>query len=230
MLIFNCSEAASKVFSRVQKGKIVTPVKTPPSPIIEDDEPGDLDEQWLLHAITVQRKNVLFAIHIETRYCMIFVDVKKADIDGFACRFADRWIEGQTRYALQLDVLKWVVDSELMLQRLATSCAEYTLYRRGHRGAQAHLNDVIWNFEEYAHRWQSLPDNRASLLFDAQLNHTPRLSKGHKNYYWPDEQMMAHWLRRYGGMDEAGILAARKRRLEVQREMAELRGQLRHDG
>jgi len=60
MLIFNCTEAASKFFSRVHKGKKVTPLDpNPPSSIIEDHELSGADEQWLVHAITVQRKHVL---------------------------------------------------------------------------------------------------------------------------------------------------------------------------
>lgn len=77
MLIFNCTEAASNFFSRVSKGKKVTPIEKPPSPVIEDDELGELDEQWLVHVITVQRKHVLFVIHVRTRYCMIFAGAKK---------------------------------------------------------------------------------------------------------------------------------------------------------
>jgi hypothetical protein len=78
MLIFNCTEAASKFFSRVHKGKKITRVESPPSPVIEDDGPDESAEQWLVHAVTVQRKHVLFAIHIPTRYCMIFADAGAA--------------------------------------------------------------------------------------------------------------------------------------------------------
>lgn len=83
MLIFNCTEAASNFFSRVSKGKKNTAVEKPPSPVIEDDGAGELCEQWLVHVITVQRKHVLFVIHVQTRYCMIFADAKKADVEGF---------------------------------------------------------------------------------------------------------------------------------------------------
>ena len=38
MLIFNCTEAASTFFSRVHKGKKITPMEKAPSAIIEDDE------------------------------------------------------------------------------------------------------------------------------------------------------------------------------------------------
>lgn len=80
MLVFNCSEAASDFFSRVHKGKKITPVQRPPSTTFDDDQAGDstsAPSQWLVHAITVQRKHVLLAIHLQTRYCMIFADMKK---------------------------------------------------------------------------------------------------------------------------------------------------------
>jgi len=48
MLIFNCTEAACNFFSRVHKGKKITPVEKPPSPVIEDDEVAEFAEQWLV--------------------------------------------------------------------------------------------------------------------------------------------------------------------------------------
>ena len=115
MLIFNCTEAASKFFSRVHKGKTITPVEAqPPSPTPEEDELGDSAEQWLVHVITVQRKHVLFVIHIKTRYCMIFADAKKADVEGFIQRFTERWIYGLIHHAAQHDILQWVDDEPMM--------------------------------------------------------------------------------------------------------------------
>lgn len=116
MLIFNCTEAASDFFSRVHKGKKITPVQKPPSPVIEDDEVGEFTEQWLVHATTVQRKHVLYVIHVPSRYCMIFADAKKADVEGFVHRFTERWIYGQMRHAGQFDLLQWV-DDEPMMER-----------------------------------------------------------------------------------------------------------------
>lgn len=107
MLIFNCTEAASNFCSRVHKGKKITSVEKPPSPVIEDDEVVEFAEQWLVHAITVQRKHVLFVIHVDTRYCMIFADAKKADVEGFIHRFPARWINGLMRHAGQHDLLRW---------------------------------------------------------------------------------------------------------------------------
>ncbi|VVO94792.1 hypothetical protein PS900_02524 [Pseudomonas fluorescens] len=226
MLIFNCTEAASKFFSRVHKGKKITRVESPPSPVIEDDEPDESAEQWLVHAVTVQRKHVLFAIHIQTRYCMIFADAKKADAEGFVQRFADRWINGLIRHAGQFDILQWV-DDEPMMERFQESSSQFRLYRRSHRSAQKHIDEIAWIFQDVAAERGSLPpDEFSACRFDGDMNDCPRNSKGHKDYFFPDSEMMAHWLRRYCGLDESGIQAALDRRMEVKREIWALQRQL----
>jgi hypothetical protein len=229
MLIFNCTEAASQFFSRVHKGKKITPVEKPPSPVIEDDEPGEFTEQWLVHATTVQRKHVLYVIHVPTRYCMIFADARKADVEGFVHRFTERWIYGLMRQAGQNDLLQWV-DDEPMMERFEKGCREVVFYKRGHRGAQKHINDISWFFEDCAAEWGTLPSDEFSAgRFDGDINDTLRGGKGHKDYYYPDEEMVIHWLRRYGGLDEPRAQAARERRLEVRREIRALQSKLAQD-
>lgn len=226
MLIFNCTEAASNFFSRVHKGKKISPVDKPPSPAIEDDEQGEFTEQWLVHAITVQRKHVLFVIHVQTRYCMIFADAKKADVEGFVHRFSERWINGLIHHAGQHDILRWVED-EPMMERFEESNREYRLYKRRHRGAQKHIEDIAWFFQDCAAEWGTLPpDEYAAGRFDAQMNDFLRGSKDHKDSYYPSEEMMAHWLRTYCGRDEQVIQAARDRRKEVKQEIRDLESRL----
>ncbi|MCA4965839.1 DUF6933 domain-containing protein [Pseudomonas sp. Y24-6] len=227
MLIFNCTEAASKFFSRVHKGKTVTPVNPhPPSPTPEEDETGDSAEQWLVHAISVQRKHVLLVIHLKTRYCMVFADAKKADVEAFTQRFTERWICGLMRYALQHDVLQWVKD-EPMMKRFEVSNREYVLYKRRHRGAQKHIDDISWFFQDCAAEWGALPpDEYAAQRFDARMNGFIRGSKGVKDYFIPNEEMMVHWLRKYCALDEPMIKAACDRRKEVEQEVRELERQI----
>ncbi|MEO6675866.1 MAG: hypothetical protein ABIO21_00700 [Pseudomonas sp.] len=227
MLIFNCTEAASNFFSRIQKGKTITPVDfNPPSPTPEEDEPGDLSEQWLVHAITVQRKHVLFVIHINTRYCMIFADAKKADVTGFIQRFSERWIYGLMRHATQNDLFPWI-DGELMQQRYEQACSEHVFYKRRHRSAQKHIDEISWIFQDYAAEWGELPaDEFVAGRFDAQMNKRLRLMKSQQDYCAPDDEMIAHWLRTYSGQNEKGVQAARDRRNEVKREILALEKQL----
>lgn len=82
--------------------------------------------------------------------------------------------------------------------------------------------------EDCAAEWGTLPpDEFAAGRFDSDMNDTPRSSKGRKDYYYPDEEMIVHWLRRYSGLDETRIKAARERRMEVKREIWALERQLR---
>jgi hypothetical protein len=229
MLIFNCTEAASSFFSRVHKGKKISPVEKPSSPVIEDDEAVESAEQWLVHAITVQRKHVLFVIHVQTRYCMIFADAKKADVEGFVHRFAERWFEGLMRDALHHDILQWV-PHDGMQERFNESCRQYRLYKRGHRSAQGHIGEIAWIFQSYAAEWGCLPqDEIMARRFDAKINSFIRGNKSAKGYLVPDEEMMAHWLRTYCGVNEPGVQTARDRRKEVKQEIRELESQLRGD-
>ena len=226
MLIFNCTEAASNFFSRVNKGKKITPVEKPPSSVIEDDEAVESTEQWLVHAITVQRKHVLFVIHVQTRYCMIFADAKKADFEGFVKRFTERWFEGLMRDALHHDILQWV-PHDSMQERFNESCRQYRLYKRGHRSAQGHIGEIAWIFQSYAAEWGCLPpDEITAGRFDAKINGFIRGNKSVKGYLVPDEEMMTHWLRDYCGLDESVIQAAHNRRIEVKREIDELEAAL----
>jgi hypothetical protein len=222
MLIFNCTEAASQFFSRIHKGKKITPVEKPPSPVIEDDEHGVFTEQWLVHAVTVKREHVLYVIHVPTRYCMIFADARKADVEGFVHRFTERWIEELMRDALNHDVLQWV-GHDSMLERFNDSCRQYKLYKRGHRSAQGHINELAWIFEDYVAEWGCLPpDEIMAGRFDAKINGFIRGNKSVKGYLVPDEEMMIHWLRQYCGLDAPRIQAAHTRREEVKREIREL--------
>jgi hypothetical protein len=160
---------------------------------------------------------------------MIFADAKKADVEGFVHRFSDRWIYGLMRHAGQNDILQWVND-EPMMERFQENCRQYMFYKRGHRGAQKHIEQISWIFEGYAAELGSLPSDEFSAgRFDSYMNDTPRGDKGHKDYYFPDEEMMAHWLRQYCGLDESCIQAARDRRKEVKQEIRELESQLRED-
>ncbi|MGV8920035.1 MAG: DUF6933 domain-containing protein [Pseudomonas sp.] len=116
MLIFNCTQDATDFFSRIQKGKKISPVQSPPSRDIADDaltlaaaggNPAELS-QWLVHVAQAKRKNVIVAIHLDTRYCMFFCNVKKGDTEGFVRDFKARWVTGTLDHAMKAGLLGWI--------------------------------------------------------------------------------------------------------------------------
>jgi hypothetical protein len=220
MLVFNCTEAAGDFFSRIYKGKKITPVQRPPSATIADDQAGDSASelsQWLVHAITVQRKHVLLAIHLQTRYCMIFADMKKADVEGFVQAFAQRWMNNMLTHAMRSGVLEWV-ESPSMLERFTELNREFSFYRRSDRSAQGHLNEIVWMFKENVADAGCLPPNEAAASrYDTKTNRFLR-SKRLKDYFYPDEEMLIHWLQKFCGVSEVRAREAGELSKQLNRE------------
>ena len=199
MLTFNCSQAACEFFSRVHKGKKHTPVERPPLPV----ESGDLHSdphQWLVHAATVKRKHVVVVIHLKTRYCMLFFDMKKADSEGFFRVFIDRWMAGILDIALKCGVLDWVEPQ--MLEQLSANQA-YCMVQRGDRSGQTTLNEVLRFFKWDAEDFDFVTQPWSPLRYDAGTNRAPRGVNGQSNYVFPDEEMLNYWLVAIGGVGVA---------------------------
>jgi len=210
MLSFNCTQVAGDFFSRVHKGKKITPVQKPPTQERQGDDLYADPHQWLVHAATVQRKHVLLAIHLKTRYCMLFFDMKKADADGFVRTFINRWMTGVLDLALKSDVLDFV-DPSVPEQQFVSLVESYCLQQRGDRSAQTQINEILRNFEMDAEGVDLAAMCWSALHYDARINHTPRSLKDVKGLYWPDEEMLIHWLVTVGGLDPAGAALAREK-------------------
>ena len=210
MLSFNCTQAACDFFSKVHKGKKINPVQKSLSQECENDDLYSDPHQWLVHAATVQRKHVLLAIHLKTRYCMLFFDMKKADADGFVHAFINRWTSGVLGLALKSDVLD-LVDPSVPEQQFVSLVESYCLLQRGDRSAQTQLNEILRNFKLDAEGIDLAAASWSALHYDAQINHTPRSLKDVKGLHWPDEEMVIHWLVTVGGLDPAGAALAREK-------------------
>ncbi|MBT2296338.1 DUF6933 domain-containing protein [Pseudomonas fluorescens] len=216
MLIFNCTEAASKFFSRVHKGKKITPVEAPPENNPTDDLPS---EQWLVHAVTLQRKHVLFVLHFETRYCMVFSAADKADLQGFIHKFMRRWIDGVMQHAARTGVLEQI-DFTSTFERLQAGESQYHFYRRGDRSVQGHLNEIVWMFTEQTMEMGLPADEIAANQCDRWLNGMLKGLKGQKDYIVPNEEMLMHWFKHYCGVSDTDVASARGRYKALMRESA----------
>ena len=210
MLSFNCTQAAGNFFSRVHKGKKITPVQKPPTQERQGDDLYADPHQWLVHAATVQRKHVLLVIHLKTRYCMLFFDMKKADADGFVRTFINRWMSGVLDLALKSDVLD-LVDPSLPEQQFVSLVESNCLQQRGDRSAQTQINEILRSFEMDAEGVDLVAMPWSALHYDARINHTPRSLKNVKGLHLPDEEMLIHWLVTVGGLDPAGAALAREK-------------------
>lgn len=198
-LTFNCSKAACDFFSRIHKGKRITTVQQAPPAQASGEDLHTNPHQWLVHAATVQRKHVLLAIHLKTRYCMLFFDMKKADAEGFVQAFINRWTTGVMDLLIKCGALDFV-EPQIPEQLLNELCQSFLMFQRGDRGAQIHINEVLRFFKWDAEDFDFVNQPWSAVRYDARTNHTPRSIKGQKGYIFPDEEMLIHWLVTLGGV------------------------------
>lgn len=192
-LTFNCSQAACDFFSRIHNGKKITTIQqAPPTQASGEDLHTDPD-QWLVHAATVQRKHVLLAIHLKTRYCMLFFDMKKADAEGFVQAFINRWINGVMDLAMKGGLLDFV-DPQIIAQLSNDLRQSFLMLQRGDRSGQTHINEVLRFFKWDAEDFDFVNQPWSAVRYDALTNRRPRSIKQQKGYIYPDEEMLIHWL------------------------------------
>lgn len=216
MLTFNCSQAACDFFSRIHKGKKITSVE---KPLALSDSDGELQmdpQQWLVHAATVRRKNVLVAIHLKTRYSMLFFDMKKADDAGFVHAFTHRWIDGVMDLALKCNVLD-MINPQVCDVFLSDVGKSYRLFQRSDRSSQGQINEILRVFKYNAEDFDFVTQSWSARRYDAGINKTPRSIPGLKGYGYPAEEMLVHWLMTVGGVDAAMDQQIRKHYREAQR-------------
>lgn len=208
-LTFNCSQAACDFFSRIHKGKKITAIQPVPTMQVSGEDLHTDPHQWLVHAATVQRKHVVLAIHLKTRYCMLFFDMKKADAEGFVQAFMNRWTMEVMDLALKCGLVDFV-DPQILDQLLNELNQSVLMLPRGDRSAQTHINEVLRFFKWDAEDFDFVNEPWSALRYDARTNHTPRTIRGQKDYIWPDEEMLVFWLVTLGGMPVSKAEQARE--------------------
>lgn len=217
MLIFNCSQAFAE-FIEPKKAGPTRLVGEAPSPHPSTDQPFLIDadgepprhvQQWLVHFVRIQRKACAVAMDIDTRYAMVFSQLKKGDPEGFLNAFTTRLVNEMALATSELDLLG---DFESMLARFLEQHQRFQFVRRMERSTQAHLKDAIWDFKYRCDEAGCLPDtHEESAMIDARINETPRHIKTRKDYFMPSTEMACHWLRQFAGLTTAGEAAVREK-------------------
>lgn len=228
MLIFNCTGAADDFFSILEKGKRIPRSQRPSSSGIGEDaeslacQDGSTRQlsQWVVHAIKVKRKSVLLAMHAETRYCMVFVGIKRGDLGAFVQRFFERWLNEMQRFGMKLGVLR-EAELPLIVTRFMSVHGDFQLLQRGDRSVQTHVNEVLRQFRGFVEDFGSFPeDDLEAAAFDDWANDTPRSTKTSKDYFFPCMVMFEAWLRQFCDASDERVAEAGQRWLAWQRATA----------
>jgi hypothetical protein len=197
MLVFNCSAAACAFFSTKKAGKTVTRVE--PSLFADcrsdSDEQGKLLEQWVVHVSTLKRKNLVIAMHVQTRYALVFLDIKKNDFDGFLQRFTQRWLDEMNYFAEYLGCFQHFdyAAREALFRSLH---GEAHVCKGSDRSVSAHINQLTeglrYGFEDPV---AEAIEDPASLYkwFNTML----RKTAVKEDYSVPETTMFVHWWGRY---------------------------------
>ena len=213
MLVFNCTKDAATFFSVTRKGAKVSPIQPQPDFSIRETtgDSGMLLSPWLLHAKTINRKHIIIAVEVNTRYAMVFADLKKGDVMGFIELFWERLINnmqwmGEDLGLLDEDSIESVVANFHHFHRQPPLFCQ-----RGDRSAQANINDVFWHFDCRVYEAGGLPNNQEQAAsFDIWLNRMPRNVAKVKGCIFPDEEMFVQWCLNYSGVSDDEVVGVRE--------------------
>ncbi len=201
MLIFNCTKAAAEFLTVTRKGVKQSPIQKPPENAIDDSGTPELPiSPWLVHAVKVQRKHVLIAMHVNTRYAMVFCDLKKGETSSFLGLLVERLFNNMQFFGEEFEMCDEESFHQMLQVFLGFHSSPY-FCQRGDRSVQSHINDVAWQFEDRVYEVGSLPNNHEQAgSFDEWMNSLLRKTKQHRDYFYPDEEMFLEWISHYGGL------------------------------
>lgn len=190
MLIFDCTQDACDFFSKKVKGKIISAVQ--PSAAAQsleaDSAAHDRVDRWQLHVTKFGRTHVLLAMKVDTRYAMMFVGLKRNDVQGFLEQFT-------ARYFVEVLVLAGNVLGEIPpqaeLQRHVDVWEEsfqpVHFFKRSDRSVQTHINSVLDMAARREYVGPGLPVDEPDLIgFDGVANRFYRSIRG-SDYIIPAE-------------------------------------------
>ncbi|MFQ0974586.1 DUF6933 domain-containing protein [Vibrio campbellii] len=208
MLVFNCTKAAADFFTVKRNGKKVSPLEAPPTDSISNSEPVDAFSTqppmsaWLVHAVNVQRKKVLIAMHVETRYSMVFVGIQKGDWLEFTNQLLERLFNNMQFFGEEFEMCDQESFEE-MFNEFIKLHPKPIFCQRGDRSVQSHINDVAWQFEDQVYQAGSLPEgHEQSASFDEWINSLIRSTKQKKDHFHPDEEMFIDWIQTYSELGD----------------------------
>ncbi|WP_455914691.1 DUF6933 domain-containing protein [Pseudomonas syringae] len=145
-------------------------------------------DRWQLHVTKFGRVHALVAMKVDTRYVMMFVGLKRNDVQGFLAQFTARYLVEVL--ALAGNVLG-EIPPQAELQRHVDVWEEsfqpVHFFKRSDRSVQGHINEVLYMAAHRAYEGTGLPIEEASLIaFDGVANGMLRSIRG-GDYFKPAE-------------------------------------------
>ena len=159
---------------------------------IADDCVASNNLQWVVHSFQVKRKNCVVAMHVMSRYSILFANLKKTDPSSFFKLFTFR-LYNEMNFICGLDD----VTSQRVLKRLS-KYAEFNYCKSYNRSVQAHINDVIFHFRDQIELAGRLPKDDDELFSSGYyVNRLLRSTFEVQDYFYPEERIVDFWRRTF---------------------------------
>lgn len=149
--------------------------------------------QWVFHAFKERRKNCVIAMHAFSRYCILFVGLKKQTAAQFFQLFFERLFNEMIFLcAIESPEVQPMVDSLLSQHR------RFVLCQRNDRSVQTHINEVIMDFRCELDEIGQLPQHNDEMYsFGCYANNIWRKTAKDSDYFRPPERMKEYWLKSF---------------------------------
>ncbi len=157
-----------------------------------DDKAINQDMQWVMHSFQSRRKNCVIAMHVASRYSILFSDINKMNTTAFFELLMVR-LYNEMNFLCGLD--------EVRGQRALKKLGNYAEFHYCHgysRSVQVHINDVIFHFRDQIDQAGRLPKNNDEMFSSGYfVNRLMRTTVNNPEYFYPAEKMVNFWMRSF---------------------------------
>ena len=176
MFVFNCTQNfRDQICSTINE-------------ITEESGVSDSLNQWVVHSFQVKRKNCVVAMHVMSRYSILFTNIKKIDPDSFFRLFMFR-LYNEMNFLCGLDC-----DTSQRVLKKINIDADFSYCKSYNRSVQAHMNDVIFHFRDQIELAGRLPKDDDELFSSGYyVNRLLRSTFEDQDYFYPEERMVNFW-------------------------------------
>lgn len=220
MLVLNCSRAfADFIEPNATPGKAPLILMPPAKAVVDDSlwlrdqdgQPATSLWQWQLHMVVVRRQPCVLAMEMDTRFNMLFTDLRKGDIAELLKQLLERLLNLQLFAAGDMGLVE-DADLDGIIDCLFARHGDFRLVLRGNRSVQSHLNDVAYHLDREVDKRNGLPHgHERCAVFDDICNGMLRRSKSRPDWFFPAEEMLCYFMGQFAGWTPDRMVYLRER-------------------